>query len=336
MYPTTKSCHDPEEHHAVVRCSSRRVYEVGAKVLDSIPEAVQVHTLVGFGSLPRIMASCDALVKDEGSGGALHSPHDDSSCHCLHCTAHQHLLCHAGSILRIIEAKHRFPFVMPQSSAGLFTYMGRSRGPQGQVSCEQFAQCQLQMLVMDVDTCDLISYSLGSSKIFRIRRDNKWLAMALEILAHMSSTYMQPGKQPKADALMDDKAALHKSFVATTKATMHRLARQPVLDVKSTVNQAAMQPYFLDGVAPHDKNRQSVGEEKHSPGTVPCCHKIVREISERCMHLQRTYSPQRGRVRVAPQRLPLLMRRAQPQEKPLRRPQLLHLAATLEWGQPFL
>ena len=79
-----------------------------AKVLDSIPEAVKVHTLVDFGSLPRIMAS-DALVKDEDSGGTPHSPSGHGSCHCLHCTAFQHLLCHAGSILRIIEARTAFP-----------------------------------------------------------------------------------------------------------------------------------------------------------------------------------------------------------------------------------
>lgn len=269
MYPKTKNCHDSDDPDALARCTSRRVYEVGAKVLDSIPEVVKVHTLIDLGSLPRIMASCDALVKTDGSGGTPHSPSDFGSCHCLHCTAGQHLLCHAGSILRIIEAKHRFPFVMPQSGFGQFTYMGRSRGPQAQVSCEQFAQCQLQMLVLDVDICDLISYSLGSSKIFRIRRDNKWLAMALEILAHINSTYMQPGKQPKADALMDDKAALHKSFVASTIAAMHRLARQPALEVKSSLNQAAMQPYFLDGAAPQDKSRQYVGKHTHSPGMVP-------------------------------------------------------------------
>ena len=193
-------------------------------------------------------------------------------CDYLHCSPCQHILCHAGSMLRIIEAKHRFPFVMPQSGAGQFTYMGRSRGPQAQVTCEQFAQCQLQLLVMDLETCDLVSYSLGSSKIFRIRRDNRWLAMALEILAHVNSTYMQPGVQPKPDALMDDKAALYKSFMAATKGAMHRLAQQPALDVKSAVNQAAMQPYFLDGVAAEDESRQYVGEHNHSAGTVPCCH----------------------------------------------------------------
>ena len=162
---------------------------------------------------------------------------------------------------------------MPQSGFGQFTYMSRLRGPQAQVSCEQFAQCQLQMLVLDVDICDLILYSLGSSNVFRIRRDNKWLAMALEILAHINSTYIQPGKQPKADALMDDKAALHKSFMATTKAAMHRLARQPALEVKSSLNQAALQPCFLDGAAPQDKSRQYVGKHEHSPGMVPCCHR---------------------------------------------------------------
>ena len=62
-------------------------YEVGTKVLDSIPEAVKVQMLVDFGSLPRIMASYDALVKDEGSGGTPHSPSGHGSCHCLHCTA---------------------------------------------------------------------------------------------------------------------------------------------------------------------------------------------------------------------------------------------------------
>lgn len=174
--------------------------------------------------------------------------------------------------MRIIEAKHRFPFVMPQSGVGQFTYMGRSRGPQAQINCEQFAQCQLQMLVMDVDACDLISYSLGSSKIFRIRRDDKWLAMALEILAHVNGTYMGPGVQPKPDALMDDKAALYKSFMAATKSAMHRLAQQPAQEVKSAVKQDAMQPYFLDGVAPEDESRQYVGKQNGFAGMAPSCY----------------------------------------------------------------
>jgi len=161
---------------------------------------------------------------------------------------------------------------MAHSRIGQFTYMGRSRGPQAQITCEQFAQCQLQMLVMDVETCDLISYSLGSSKIFSIRRDNKWLAMALEILAHVESTYMRLGVQPKPDALMHDKAALYKSFMAAMKGAMHRLAQQPALEVKSSVNEAAMQPYFLDGVAPQDDRRRHVGKHENIAGMLPYCH----------------------------------------------------------------
>ena len=66
--PIERYMHDSEYSDAAVRCGSRRVYEVGAKVLDLIPDAVKAHTLIDFSSLPRIMASCDALVKDEGSG----------------------------------------------------------------------------------------------------------------------------------------------------------------------------------------------------------------------------------------------------------------------------
>lgn len=47
---------------------------MGAKVLSFIPQAVTAHTHVDFRILPRIMASCDALVKDGGSGGTPHPP----------------------------------------------------------------------------------------------------------------------------------------------------------------------------------------------------------------------------------------------------------------------
>lgn len=170
-------------------------------------------------------------------------------------------------MLRIIEAKHRFPFAPPKSRTGQFTYMGRRREPHAQVECEQFAQCQLQMLVMDVEACDLISYSLGISKIFRIRRDNKWLAMALEILAHVHITYMRPGVQPQPDALMSDKAALYKSFMAATKSALHALAQQPAQQVKSAVKQDAMHPYFLDEVALDNNRRQRVGKQSDFAGT---------------------------------------------------------------------
>lgn len=54
------------------RPASRSVHEVGAKVLSFIPDAVTAHTNVDFQSLPRIMASCDALVKAEASGDKLY------------------------------------------------------------------------------------------------------------------------------------------------------------------------------------------------------------------------------------------------------------------------
>ena len=56
-----------------LRPATRRVHEVGAKVLSSIPQGVAAHTLVRLESLPRITASCDAVVRDEGSGDATDS-----------------------------------------------------------------------------------------------------------------------------------------------------------------------------------------------------------------------------------------------------------------------
>ena len=126
--------------------------------------------------------------------------------------------------------------MMHQSGARQITYMGRGRGPQKHITCEHFAQCQLQMLIMDVETCGLISYSLGSSKPFRIRREKRLLSMALESLAHVNITFMQPRVQPKPDALMDDKAALHKSLMAATKGAMHVIAQETALVVESSVN----------------------------------------------------------------------------------------------------
>lgn len=45
-----------------------KVYETGARVLESVPDKVQTHTTVQFAALPRILASCDALVKDQSTG----------------------------------------------------------------------------------------------------------------------------------------------------------------------------------------------------------------------------------------------------------------------------
>ena len=150
--------------------------------------------------------------------------------------------------------------MLSQSGAGQFTYMGKSRRPQAQISCEQFAQCQLQMLVIDVSMCDLISYSLGGSKIFHLQRDDRWLAVALEVLAHMNARYIQQPQQPLPDALMTQKSSLHKSLISETKTAMQRLARHPVSEVRSAVHHAALWPYFLDMTAPEDERRVCGGE----------------------------------------------------------------------------
>ena len=69
-------------------------------------------------------------------------------------------------------------------------YLGRSATPQQRVICEQLAQCRFQMLAMDARECNLISFSLGSSRIFTLRRDAAWLQLALQRLQHMRTAYI--------------------------------------------------------------------------------------------------------------------------------------------------
>ena len=216
------------------RCETLRMHEVGAALLQSIPPDVQQFQPPLVEKLPRIMASCDALVKDSGT----------------------------GQLVRLVEAKHRFPFAPPARPDGKFTYLGRSRAPQKQISCEQFAQCQMQMLVMDCKECDLISFSLGGSRIFHIKREAKWLAIALQLLEHMQQNYIALKKQPQPDALMTDKPALYKSFISETVAAMQQLERQNHTEVASAVERSKMTPYFLDKVSPADASRIQTGEAR--------------------------------------------------------------------------
>lgn len=209
-----------------------KMYEIGATVLSSIPAEVQQCNAPPLDSLPRIMASCDAVIKNSTTGKAI----------------------------RLVEAKHRFPFAPPAGKQGMFTFLGRTRGPQKQISYEQFAQCQLQMMVMDIDRCDLISYSLGSSRIFHLQRDNAWLALALQILQHMHITYMLPGEQPKEDALMHDKPQLYHSFLSATIASMQKINRQPHTDVESALDRSEMSSVFLDNAAQNDDRRHAIGK----------------------------------------------------------------------------
>ena len=204
------------------------MYEIGAVVLSSIPPAVAGGQLL---QLPRIMASCDAVIRDGNTGSAV----------------------------RIVEAKHRCPFAPPSNRRLGFTFLGRRKGTQLQTTCEQFAQCQFQMLVLDVAECDLVSYSLGGSRIFRLRQDNRWLLLALQLLQHMQSVYISQGKPPPEDALMHDLPSVYDSFLAATQAGMDKIGRQHHADVPSAVQRSAMYPYFLDDISNDDTRKVAVG-----------------------------------------------------------------------------
>ena len=208
------------------------MHEIGGVVLGDLPAGIATEQAL---QLPRVIASCDAVIRDS-----------------------------SGSAIKIVEAKHRTPFVPTHQGSGTLVYLGRSAAPQQRVTCEQLAQCQFQMLVMDVRECDLISFSLGSSRIFTLQRDDAWLQLALQRLQHMQTAYISQGNSPPPDALKHDLPEIHRMFVAATVEAMERIRQQQHEDVTSAVQRAAMSLPFLDNLCKDDDRRVAVGKRQQS------------------------------------------------------------------------
>ena len=104
---------DLSRFYVACRDTQLKMYEIGAVVLSSIPPAVAGGQLL---QLPRIMASCDAVIRDGNTGSAV----------------------------RIVEAKHRCPFAPPSNKRPGFTFLGRRKGPQLQTTGSGEAQQRCQ------------------------------------------------------------------------------------------------------------------------------------------------------------------------------------------------
>ena len=92
--------------------------------------------------MPRLMVSCDAVVRDSAAA------------------------CGSGTPQRPafrVEAKHRFP---SRPAAKGFVFMGAAALPHSAITLEHFVQCQMQMMVLDTKCCNLISYFRGEAQTF--------------------------------------------------------------------------------------------------------------------------------------------------------------------------
>lgn len=203
-----------------------KLCETGAIVLTAIPDAVAQHAAIDIKKLPRIMASCDGIIRDTSNGQAL----------------------------LLVEGKHRFPFV--QARDGLFTFMGKRRKPIAELSVEYYAQCQLQMLVTGLERCDLISYSIGGSSIFHISRDDRWCSFALQILQHMQGQHISLKKQPSSAFYQSCEDGLYDRFLQQTVHSMQALQKQRLTEVQSAFNCGAADR-FLDHMPDSDPRKQA-------------------------------------------------------------------------------
>ena len=201
------------------------VEEIGAVLLTRIPAAVTSAGAPELAALPRILASCDGVVR-AADGAAW-----------------------------LVEAKHRTPFAPPAKQRKELTFLGRRCKPQPAVTVNQYVQTQLQMLVMDMQRCDLISYSLGTSTIFRIQRGDRWCSVALQLLALLERLYLKLGRAPPPNVFTSVAAALHAELLQRTMAGMAELAAQRTIHVVSRLS-ANPGPPFLDHLPDSDNRKQ--------------------------------------------------------------------------------
>lgn len=202
---------------------------------DSIP---------ALSALPMIMASCDGIVYDSSSGAAI----------------------------KAVEAKHRCPFV--PSSANSFQFRGSAAGALEDIPVDYFCQCQLQMLVQDLTQCDLVSYSLAGSRVFTIPRDDTWLALALQLLAHLQEKYICTQQIPAADILSIEAPQLFRRFMEQTKLALLTSQGRPGIEVPSSISTTASD-IFLDGMPENDPRKQEAGEKRAQQNM--CMHACMHE-----------------------------------------------------------
>ena len=135
------------------------------------------------------------------------------------------------------------------------------------------------MLVMDVTECDLISFSLGSSRIFALRRDDAWLRLALQRLQHLQTAYISQGKPPPPDALKHDFPEIHRKFFTATVEAMQRISRQQHEEVQSAVQRAAMSQPFLDNACNDDADDRKAAVGKRAPTLILLKHLLCTYLA---------------------------------------------------------
>ena len=249
----TNSCaRAPQRESWRPACRDATLAEIGAVLLTEIPAAITAAGAPELGKLPRILASCDGVVR-AADGSAW-----------------------------LVEAKHRTPFAPPAKARSEMAFLGRRCKPHAAVTVDHYVQAQLQMMVMDMQRCDLISYSVATSTIFRIMRDDQWCSLALQHLAHLEQQYLQHGKKPQADVFAADVAALHHELLRCTIEGMRMLATQKAIHVASRHNSANPGPPFLDHLPDSNRRKQETSR------LLPMQSRELISVHEQCQSVNRS------------------------------------------------
>lgn len=147
-----------------------------------------------------------------------------------------------------MELKCSFPYrLSSRKGAGEYVYQGSSRVPQAGIPVEHYLQCHLQMLVTNLDRCDLVNYSPKcGTYVFQLRRDDQLCKLMLGILRDMNEAHIKPGIPPKASSRAAvNSSAMHAQFMEAVVRSV-RKAEQQRWEIPVSEFNPAQASTFLD------------------------------------------------------------------------------------------
>ncbi len=194
------------------------------KALTSIPESIACRpwsqTVVSIDKLWRIAVSPDAYLVD------IRQP---------------------DKPIKVLEWKARMHYHPLDAEAKLFGLIRAGKLPEV-VPADYFCQCQLYMIVTDLQQCDLVIHGTwGQTVVFELTRDDDWCHAALALMQQLKAAHLARTQLVTDDwyLLAQLNGTTHQRFIDMTSASIKSVSEHRRV-VTSEFNSEQWEP-FLDG-----------------------------------------------------------------------------------------
>lgn len=103
----------------------------------------------------------------------------------------------AGTRVGVVVVKVKSPFALRDANSGDYYYRADKCQPLGQVPVETYLECQMHMVAVGVQRCDLVSYThKAGTAIFQLVRNDRVCSHMLRLLSKVHCTYIAPQCPP--------------------------------------------------------------------------------------------------------------------------------------------